>query len=98
MKLIEKMRNGIDLTKEEIKSIVCDESDEFADYEYMGCVEGDHNRWTRDMEEIFSIDGEYWAVPWQCGLTEYQENIYDDQPYRVEPVKKTIIKWRAVDE
>ena len=93
MKLIEKMRNGVNLTEDEIKSIVCENSEEFADYKYITCVEGKASRWTRSMAEIFEIDGEYWAVPWQNGLTEYQEDTYIGQPYRVEPIEETIIKW-----
>lgn len=43
------------------------------------------------MRTVFSIDGEFWAVNWGSGLTEYQEDeFWDSQPYRVKKQEKNI--------
>lgn len=60
-------------------------------YEFIETIEGEDNRWDRDMEDIFKIKDKYYAIPWRRGLTENQENSYwDSHPYEVVPKQKTI--------
>lgn len=51
----------------------------------------ENNRWTRNVRTIISIGDKYYAIEWQEGLTEYQENVYDCQPYEVTKGEKTIV-------
>lgn len=44
----------------------------------------DLDRWTRGMTTICQLGDKYFAVDWEEGLTEYQENWFDNQPYEVE--------------
>ena len=49
-------------------------------------------RWTKGTTTVcrHKENGELWAVDWECGLTECQENIYDGTPYRMESYEETI--------
>lgn len=59
-------------------------------------TEGDEGRWTRSMQTIFEINGRYFALDWDRGLTECQENEFWNQPYEVE--KKEYTKTITVTE
>lgn len=50
------------------------------------------------MRTIFKYNGEYWAIDWRSGLTEYQENEYPSNPYRVERKERvvTVVDWVKV--
>lgn len=45
--------------------------------------EGCEHRWVREMESIVKLDGRYFSILWMRGLTEYQENEFEDQPVEV---------------
>lgn len=94
--LVAKIDKGEHLTEQEIMDFLwkCGEEIE--------TNEGTSHRWTKDMETILKVCDRYWCVPWGKGLTEYQENYYDKQPYEVveHSYKKTIIvkEWQRVKE
>lgn len=50
---------------------------------------GDNRRWTRSATTIFQIGERYFALDWEEGLTESQENEFWDQPYEVYPKEVT---------
>lgn len=58
----------------------------------------DLNRWTRFVSFIFSYKDEYFCLDYQEGLTEYQDDIFDSQPYKVKKVEKqvTVIEFKPV--
>ena len=88
-----KLKSGDKLSEREIKTLVYDgvEVDE---------IEGDSGRWTQGVQTIIDIDGELWAIDWDRGLTEYQENEFYNQPYRVVKREKQIIvtEYIAMEE
>ena len=90
---VNKLKSGEKLSEREIKTLVYDgiEVDE---------VEGSSGRWTQHIKTIIDIDGELWAIDWNRGLTECQENEFYDQPYRVVKREKQIIvaEYVAVEE
>ena len=47
------------------------------------------------MTTIFKVANRFFAIDWEQGLTECQENFYNEQPYEVEPHDKviTITEW-----
>lgn len=45
--------------------------------------EGDDRRWVREMESIIELDGRYFSIFWLRGLTECQEDEFEDQPVEV---------------
>lgn len=81
---VNKLKSGDKLSEREIKTLVYDgvEVDE---------IEGDSGRWTQGVQTIIDIDGELWAIDWDRGLTEYQENEFYNQPYRVVKREKKIV-------
>ena len=90
---VNKLKSGDKLNEREIKTLVYDgfEVDE---------IEGDSGRWTQCVQTIIDIDGELWAIDWDRGLTEYQENEFYNQPYRVVKREKQIIvtEYIAMEE
>lgn len=53
-------------------------------------MRGDCGRWTQDMETIIQVGNDLWAIPWDQGLTECQENEFWEQPYRVERKERVV--------
>lgn len=54
-------------------------------------IEHDEHRWTKTIETIVEVQNRLFSICWERGLTEYQENIYDDAEVReVEKHTKTV--------
>lgn len=89
MTVIERLYAGFKLREDELKQLAYGElNDHDSDlYEEVDMVEYEERRWTRDVETIFKIRDDLWAIPWGRGLTECQENEFWWQPYRV--IRKT---------
>ena len=87
---IKKIDAGECFSESEIKSLVYD-----YDYEYK-VVSGNLGRWTQSMTTIVKLCDRYFAIHWERGLTEMQE---DDFWYssieEVEPKERviTVIDW-----
>lgn len=81
---VTKLKSCEKLSERELMTLVYDgiEVDE---------IEGNSGRWTQGVQTVIDIDGELWAIDWSRGLTEYQENEFYDQPYRVVKREKQII-------
>lgn len=86
MNIIEKLYAGKNLDEHERKCLAYGSGD-LGEYERVDEVGYDSGRWTQSMETIFKVGDDLWAIPWEQGLTECQENEFYDQPYRV--IKKT---------
>ena len=82
--IVAKLKSGAKLTYSEIQYMVYDGN-------VVEEIEGHHHRWTRDMQTILNIDDELWAINWECGLTENQEDEFYNQPYRVEMREKQVV-------
>lgn len=82
-KTVARLKAGEELNEDELKTLV-----------WVGqavdVIEGEEHRWTRVMTTIIEIDGELYAIECDRGLTEYQENLYYSQPYRVVRKEKQI--------
>lgn len=94
MTIIEKMYAGEELSEKELcylatgYSRYCDTKP--GEYEEIDLVEGDCGRWTQDMETIIQVGNDLWAILWNRGLTECQENEFWEQPYRVERKERVV--------
>lgn len=54
--------------------------------------EGENRRWSRTNVSVIEINGRYFSLEWEEGLTEYQENEYPEQTaVEVEKVEKQIV-------
>ena len=61
---------------------------------YVTTAEGKTHRWYREVETIFEVEGRLFAVNWNEGLTEQQENNFDDaEVYEVERKEKVIFDY-----
>ena len=89
--IINKLNNGTNLSESELRDL----------YEYFGVVyeeRGDDGRWSRHMLTVYRIGDKNYALDWNEGLTENQENDYSNQLYEVSveevevTVTKTIVK------
>lgn len=85
--MINKITNGEKLSKNELRDLVEFEIDR---------IEGDDRRWSRTITSICELDGRYFKLVWEHGLTEMQENEYYNQPYEVK--KHTYEKTITVTE
>ena len=57
-------------------------------------VEGECLRWTQCMETIFEVDGRRFAVSWDKGLTECQDNDFScSEVYEVVKKEKITFEW-----
>lgn len=65
-------------------------------------IENDTGRWTTYMTTVFKIGDRYFAIDWDRGLTECQENEYCSQPVEVtkREYKRTIMvtEWVPITE
>lgn len=79
--------------EEELCQMVFNDYDGF---EVIDTIEGTVGRWTRHMTTILKSGDKFYAIEWEQGLTEYQENEFYFQPYEVEPYEEviTILKYK----
>ena len=98
MTIIEKMYAGEKLSKDELRALVFEYAED--DYKIITELEGPESRWTRAMDTIIKTGEDYWDIPWDRGLTKYQENEFWEQPFRVKPVEEvvTITNWVSLEE
>ena len=88
----EKVLNGEALTRAELQYLV---------HEYdIETDKGENRRWSRGMSTISEVQGRFFQTNWEEGLTENQENEYDEQPTEVKKVtyEKTIevTEWQTI--
>ena len=86
--ILERLNKHEDLEEYEIENLV---------YNYNIHEEiDDRGRWEDYMFTVVEVEGRYFGINWNRGLTEQQEDSFMDQPYEVK--KKTITKTITVDE
>lgn len=64
-------------------------------------IEGENRRWSRTNITIVKIDEKFYQLEWEEGLTEMQENRFDDQEAdEVIQVEETVVvkKWKIKKE
>ena len=80
-------------TEDEIKDMAYEE---FGNY--VTTAEGETHRWYQEVETIFEVGDRLFAVSWDIGLTEQQENDFDDaEVYEVERKEKVIFTYIRKD-
>jgi len=88
--LVKKIDAGEELTEQEMKFLIwgCNRVDE---------QRGSPRRWLQTVETVVEIDGRYFKIPWDRGLTELQEDEFWWQPFEVEKreYEKTVkvVEW-----
>lgn len=83
-KAVIKLKEGKELKDYEIEALVwCSE--------VVYQEEGELDRWTREVSSIIKIEDDLWCVNWSEGLTEMQENIFWQQPFKVKLEEKEVV-------
>lgn len=90
--IVKKIDNGEKLTEKELRELICGYD---VNTEY-----GDNRRWSRSVTTIVELEGRFFSIDWEEGLTECQENEYYNQPVEVKKniYEKTITvtEWVTV--
>ena len=87
-KVLNKITNHEDFSEQELKKM-------FDQLEEVDIVEGACGRWYQEISTIFKVKNKYIQLDWLRGLTEYQPNEFDNNPYEVIPEETTVVitKW-----
>jgi hypothetical protein len=92
VEMLNKIDNGVDLTKSELSYLVFDYEED--------TEEGENRRWSRSNETICKLGDRYFSVIWEEGLTEMQDNEFYNQPIEVKKETKrktiTVTNWVAI--
>ena len=92
--VLRKIDAGEALTEKEIRTLVlCGYAVEE--------IEHSVGRWERQVSSIVEIKNRHFSIDWSEGLTEIQENSFDDfYPEEVESYEETVVvkKWRPIEK
>ena len=77
---IDEVIKAIDAGKELDENTLCD----LAYYYGIDDEYGENRRWSRWRKTILNLNGRYFALVWDEGLTEMQSDEFYEQPYEVE--------------
>ena len=87
--VLHKIDNGEQLTEKELEKMLWS-------FKEINTSYGENRRWNRSVRTILEIGGRYFALDWDEGLTECQENEFYNQP--VEVKKREYTKTIVVTE
>lgn len=73
----DKLSLGECLSEKELKTLVSEGNE-------VDRVIGSNERWSRTITSIIKLFDKYYAIKWEEGLTEMQEDIFLNQPYEVQ--------------
>lgn len=78
----EKLKQNLKLTEYDINDMYWDNP----------CVlerETGESRWYKNMESVVEVDGDKYCINWCKGLTENQENMFNEQPFKCDIEEET---------
>lgn len=83
--------NNVPFDREDIREFI-------EGWQYITKRDEFYDRWTRHITTICELNNHYYAVEWDAGLTEMQEDEFYCQPYEVFPEEEqrliTFTKWK----
>lgn len=92
--LVYKIDNKITLAKSELYDVLEFELDQYREY-------GSDGKWNRMVYSICYLCRRYFELDWFKGLTKYQENYFDKQPYEVKRYEYqkiiTVTEWQSIE-
>lgn len=83
-RMLKKLENGEELSESEISNLTFELPIEYEE-------EGDNRRWSKSRLTVVDLLGNLYAIDWDEGLTENQENEFYNQPYKVRLEQEEII-------
>ena len=91
--MVQKIDSHEELSERELKRLVFSSN-------VVDVSKGENTRWSRSVTSIVELCNRFFAIVWEEGLTECQENSFYDQPYEVKlhEYEKTITvkEWKAL--
>lgn len=89
--ILQKIESNTRLTQRELSMIPWE-------HDVVDTIKGENRRWSRSVTTVFLLGDKTFALDWEQGLTEMQENEFHYQPYEVKKITKTItvIDWKEV--
>ena len=85
-----KLEDSVNLSSSEINDLISNFSEVHRE-------EGENRRWSKSVLSVIDIDGDLYAIEWEEGLTENQENEFCNQPYPVTlKTEEIVIKQTTV--
>ena len=81
----EKLERGLELSSEDIEELTFEFPQVYEE-------EGENRRWSKSILTVVKVEGlGLYAIAWEKGLTEYQENSFYEQPEKVELREKEVV-------
>lgn len=84
-----KLKEGKELSESEIEAIFWVSPEVFEQ-------SGESRRWSKSVTTVVDIDGQMYAIDWEKGLTENQEDSFMAQPYKVRLEEEEVIITETV--
>lgn len=81
---VKKLESGERLSEDEISTLLSENDAVYTE-------EGEMRRWSRSVMSVVEINDKLYAIDWEEGLTENQENEFFEQPYEVELGKREVV-------
>lgn len=91
-----KLKAGESLSGSEINDLI-------SNFDEVHREEGEDRRWSKSVLSVIDIEGDLYAIEWEQGLTENQENEFYNQPYpctlktKEIVIKKTTVVKKELD-
>ena len=82
--MVDKIDKKEKLTEKELRTLMMD-------YESDSVDDGEDGRWQRYITSVFEFEGRLFAFNWAQGLTESQDDSFDEQPFEVIKTEKTVV-------
>ena len=82
-KFIKAFDNGEKFSESVLSNLIDSEVDE---------IRYGARRWSETVNTVIEAKGRHFSIEWENGLTENQENTFDEQPIEVEKKKKKVTK------
>ena len=90
----EKILNGVKLSYEEVLGLL---RKEYEDLPIQAAIKGEDARWQRYITVILKVDDRFFMIYYMKGLTEFQDNDYEEQvAVDVVPVQVMVTDWKVV--
>ena len=93
--MLQKIDSGERLSEEELQSLVFEGNE-------VSTKKGENRRWSRTVDTVIELNGRFFMIEWDEGLTECQENEFYEQPYEVTPREYektiTVTDWVRIEK
>lgn len=90
-RIARKLNSGVELSESEINGLIYN-------FEEVYREEGEDRRWSRSVLSVIKIGDKLYAIEWEHGLTENQDDAFWEQPYEVELNTREVVIKKTITE